>query len=670
MLVFDQLKKNDAQLRLLALVIALGLAILLAGLWWVQIVQARGYRASVESQSYRTVRLPSVRGEILDRNGEVLAENRAQYNISLYLEDLRGSFRKEFLRIRPMQTSTNSMAFWKRWLGLSEIRPVPARLTPEQSSNLVWDARCHVINQVVRQLAVTLREPGLQLNTNLFKRHYDTRRALPFPVVTNASPVHLARFSEQLAGNIAADLEIQSTRVYPHGSTAAHVLGYLRRDNQPTDDEERDYYHRLPDFRGVVGIEGHFDTELRGQAGGKSVLVNSLGYRQSETILDPTEPGKNVILTVDLRIQKEAERSLRTHAAPHGRGAVVVMDVQNGDVLALVSSPASDPNYFIRGFPPAEIALWNDAELGLQKNRATREVYQPGSTFKTIVALAALEKGLNPNQEFRVDPDPYNPGKGAFFIGRHRIKDTAPPGDYDLRRALVRSSNSYFVTNSLRPGVFEKVCELARQLHLGERIGVPLMQESAGNFPTPARLRSNWMAGDTANISIGQGQLDVTPLQMAVLTAALANGGIVLKPRLVDRLEAQDPAALTPPTVFPTRQIRGELGVSAASLKLVRDAMLAETEDDIEGTGRRAQVPGLKICGKTGTAEWVEKGVTRNTTWFVSFAPAHQPRHAVVVMVEDGVSGGATCAPVAADVYRALLNLKTSSTNRPLARKH
>jgi len=668
MLVFDQLKKNDAQLRLLALVIALGLGILLAGLWWVQIVQARSYQANVESQSYRTVRLPSVRGEILDRNGEVLAENRARYNISLYLEDLRGSFRKEYLRIRPMRYTTNALAFWKSWLGLSEVRPVPVRLTTEQSSNLVWDARCHVINQAVIQIAATLRDPTIRLDTNDFKQHYNTRRALPFPVVRDATPIQIARFSEQLSGNIAADLEIQSTRIYPHGSTAAHVLGYLRRDNQPTDDEERDYYHRLPDFRGVVGIEGHFDAELRGQAGGKSVLVNSLGYRQSETILDPTEPGKDVVLTLDLRIQKEAERSLRTHAAPHGRGAVVVMDVHSGDVLALVSSPASDPNYFVKGFPADEITRWNDADLGVQKNRATREVYQPGSTFKTVVALAALEKGLNPNEEFRVDPDPYNPSKGAFFLGSRRIKDTAPPGNYDLRYALMRSSNSYFVTNGLRPGVFEKTCELARRLHLGERIGVPLMQESAGNFPTPARLRAGWMPGDTANISMGQGLIDVTPLQMAVLTAALANGGIVLKPRLVDRLKAQDQVALIPPTVFPTRQIRGELGVSATNLKLVRDAMLAETED-IEGTGRRVQVPGLKVCGKTGTAEWVEKGVTRNTTWFISFAPHHQPRHAVVVMIEDGVSGGTTCAPVAGDVYRALLNLNTSSTNRPLARK-
>lgn len=662
MLVFDQLKKNDSQLRVLAMVIALGLAILLAGLWWVQIVQARGYRASVESQSYRTVRLPSVRGEILDRNGEVLAENRARYNISLYLEDLRGSFRKEYLRIRPMRTTTNAMAFWKSWLGLSEIRPVPVRLTAAQSSNLVWDARCHVINQAVTQIAATLRDPTIQLDTNDFKVHYNTRRALPFPVVRDATPTQIARFSEQLSGNIAADLEIQSTRVYPHGSTAAHVLGYLVRDNQPAKDEERDYYHRLPDFRGVVGIEGHFDAELRGRAGGKSVLVNNLGYRQSETILDPTEPGKNVVLTLDLRIQKEAERSLRTHAALHGRGAVVVMDVHSGDVLALVSAPASDPNYFIKGFPTNEIARWHEPLLGVQKNRATRELYQPGSTFKLIVALAALESGLDPNEKYH--------SSGAYFIGKQRWHDTAPPGDYDLRRAIVRSSNSYFITNGLRPGVFARVCDLARRLRLDERFELPLMQESAGRFPSPQRLR-NWRPGDTANISIGQGELAVTPMQMAVLTAALANGGLVLKPRLVDRLEAQDETALTAPTVFPTREIRGELGVSAANLMLLREAMLAETEDAVEGTGRRAQVPGLRICGKTGTAEYKDaKGATRNSTWFIAFAPYEQPRHAVVVMIEDGVSGGTSCAPVAADIYRALLKASSASTNRPLARNH
>lgn len=665
MLVFDQLKKSDPQLQLLAVVVASGLGVLAMGLWWVQIVQAREYRSSLETQSYRTVRLQSVRGKILDRNGAVLAENRATFNLSIYLDDLGPLFRKEYRRLRPMTTPTNSIASWKRWLGIAEIKPVPIRLPAAAESNLVWEVRCSVVSQIVTQLAVALGEPGLPFNTNEFKRHYNTRRALPFPVLRNASPVHLARFSEKLAGNIAADLEIQSTRVYPNQTTAAHVLGYLRRDNTSPEDEGRDFYHRLPDYRGVVGIEGHYDSELRGRAGGKSVLVNNLGYRQSEEILDPTEPGRNVVLTLDLGIQREAERSLRSRVGADARGAVVVMDVQSGDVLALVSSPASDPNYHLQLFPPQEWARWTNASLGLQKNRATWEQYQPGSTFKTIIALAALESGLNPNEKYRVEPNPAEPSKGVFFIGRSKWRDTAAPGDYDLRRAIVKSSNAYFINAGLRPGVFPRVVELAHRLHFGEAVGLPLKQESRGNFPDASRLRSGWSQGDTANICIGQGEMDVTPMQMAVLTAALANGGKVLQPRLVERLESQEPASLEPPRVFPSHQVRGQLGVRPANLQLVRDAMLDETED-AEGTGRHARVPGLRICGKTGTAERIERGTIRNTTWFISFAPHDRPRHAVVVMVEDGVSGGATCAPVAADIYSALLKMDRPS--KPLAR--
>jgi penicillin-binding protein 2 len=223
-----------------------------------------------------------------------------------------------------------------------------------------------------------------------------------------------------------------------------------------------------------------------------------------------------------------------------------------------------------------------------------------------------------------------------------------------LRRALVRSSNTYFVTNGLRPGVFARVVELGRRLHLGERIGLPLKQETGGHFPTAADIR-NWPPGEKANICIGQGKMDVTPVQMAVMTAALANGGKVLLPRLVDRLESQDPTGLEPPITFPNGVVRDNLGIQPRHIQTVRDAMLAETEDP-EGTGHRyVNVPGLRICGKTGTAERIEAGEKRNTTWFISYAPYDNPKYAVVVMAEDGESGGKTCGPVAADVYTALI---------------
>jgi penicillin-binding protein 2 len=200
-------------------------------------------------------------------------------------------------------------------------------------------------------------------------------------------------------------------------------------------------------------------------------------------------------------------------------------------------------------------------------------------------------------------------------------------------------------------------------------MGLPLLQETPGHFPKASNQR-DWVPQFKAHICIGQGYMDVTPIQMAVMTCALANGGKVLLPRLVDRIESQDPSAFDPPTVFPKTQVRDQLGVSRRSLDIVREAMLAETED--EGTGRYVHIDGLRICGKTGTAELEERrddGQKKNTVWFISYAPYERPQYAVVVMVENGTSGGATCAPIAHDIYLALQNLrKTAATTALTAR--
>jgi penicillin-binding protein 2 len=674
MLIFDQLKKDDRQLRLVALVVFGGMFVLLVGLWWVQVARARDYQAHLETQSFRTVRTPAVRGRILDRNGQVLAENRPNYSVSLYFEDLRKAFDDAYTEAvgRARAQRENLIAQQQKKLGraLTKQERRAYGLSLAEKNSLRAQARYAVASNFVSQLSSRLQQPApLTLDPAKFQRDYATRLALPYPVLNNLAPVHIARFQEQFAGTVGAELEIESTRVYPLGPTAAHGLGYLRRDDSSAEGEEAYFSYWLRDYRGVVGIEGYFDKELRGRAGGKSVLVNNLGYRQAENMWVAAEPGQTVVLTLDARIQQEAERALRTHAGAQVRGAVVVMDVRNGDVLALVSAPAVDPNNFIRGFPTNEIARWQDEKLGVQKNRATRETYQPGSTFKPIVALAALEtRAVTPEEVIRVEPNPRNPQRGIIRVGNQSFRDTAPPGDYDLRRALVRSSNSYFIGIGQRSRVMEKVVDLSHRLHLGERIGLPLLQESAGHFPALDRVR-NWSAGNTANICIGQGEMDVTPLQMAVVACALANGGTVLKPRLVERLESQDPASVTASTVFPRRQVVGALGVSERSLKTVRDAMLAETEDPVEGTGRHAHVEGLRICGKTGTAEREEHGIKKNTTWFISFAPYENPRHAVVVMVENGVSGGTTCAPVAADVYSKIKQLEAVAPGQSMAQK-
>lgn len=659
MLIVDQLKQNDPPLRALTLVVAVGLLILLAGLWWVQIVRSRDFQTRLEIQAVRTVRVPALRGKILDRNGTALADNRPAFSIGLYLEDLGPQFRTEYQRLRPIRVTTNALPRWKQWLGFEAVRTQYVRLPRAELEALAWAARARVVSNAVVQVSQGLHQPPA-FDERRFRQHYQTRLALPFPVLTGLAADQVARFEELALAPMGADLEIQSLRVYPFQTTAAHVLGYLTRDERSYEGEDASFSYRLPDYCGVVGIEGGFDALLRGRAGVKSVLVNNLGYKQAEEVWSPALPGQNVVLTLDLRVQQAAERALR-RAGPNVRGAVVVMDVRNGDILALASSPAPDPNHFVHGFPPGEYERLNNEALRPQVNRATQEHYAPGSIFKVVVGLACLENGLDPGAVYQVQPDPANPARGCIFVGRQKKRDTAPPGDYDFRRALLRSCNSYFITNGLRRGVLERVIALGGRLHLGQRVGLPTRQEAAGVFPSQRQVAAPaWRDGDTANLCIGQGPIAVTPLQMAVATAAIANGGVVFWPRLVQRLEPQESDFEHSVREFPAGRERDRLGVSARSLRILHEAMLADTEDQ-EGTGRAAAVPGLRVCGKTGTAQVTDaqNRLVGHNTWFISFAPYDSPRYAVVVFVEDGASGGATCAPIAREIYLALQRLSS-----------
>jgi penicillin-binding protein 2 len=649
MLIFDQLRKNDPQLRLVAVVAMTGLLVLLGGLWWVQIVSYRDYQTDLQTQSFRTVRIPAVRGQILDRNNAVLAENRPTYNVSLYLEELRKAIDGCYSGMVGAARSNlaQQAAAREKQLGrrLNREEKKAFVVAAEDRSAMRQTARYTVASNSV---AVIGEKLGLALSvvrTN-FAEHYATRLALPYPVLKNLDQNQIARFQEQAMNAPGVDLEIQSTRVYPHQTTAAHMLGYLRRDESSADGEESFFSYRLPDYRGLVGIEGGFDRELRGRAGAKSVLVNNIGYRQTENIWNPAEQGRNVVLTIDLLIQQTAEKALQVYG-PTTRGAVVVMEVNTGDILAMASTPAPNPNHFITGFPPGERQRLLDPKLRLQINRATQENYAPGSIFKTVIGLAVLEAGINPNEQI------YNPGH--IFIGRRKIDDTAQAGSYDFRRALKLSSNTYFITNGIKAGV-ERIVRLGEKLRLGERTGLPTRQETTGIFPTLARVRAAWSMGETANLCIGQGAISVTPVQMAVLTAAIANGGKVLRPRLVDRIEPADTAPHEQPLVYPPGEVRDLLGVRPQSMAVLHDAMLADVEDS-DGTGRAAAVPGLRICGKTGTAQVKDLNnvLVDHTTWFTGFAPYGNPRYAVVVMVESGASGGLTCAPVASKIFQAIV---------------
>ncbi|HVR35694.1 MAG TPA: penicillin-binding transpeptidase domain-containing protein, partial [Methylomirabilota bacterium] len=564
MLIFDQLKKSDAPLRVLALIMLAGIILLLGGLWYVQIISSRHYVADLRTQSFRKVRIPAIRGKILDRHGAELAVNRPDYSIVLYLEELRTHFQDVYTRERDRINRTR-------------VARGENRLTATQRSALGEYTRYLVASNVVHQVSTMIQTP-LTLDRDEFKRHYTQRLALPLPIVENLIPEQVIRFEEQPVNPTGVDLQIQPYRHYPHTNRAAHLLGYLIKDNRSVEDEDAFFNYRLVDYRGVIGLERTFDSELRGRAGVKSVLVNNLGYRQSENIWTPADPGQNLILTIDLGVQIVAEQALEEFGGQDVRGAVVVLDPRNGDIVAMVSRPGYDPGMFIRGFAPEELERWRDTELTPELNRATQGIYPPGSIFKIVVGLACLEKGLNPNTIIE--------SPGFFRIGsRGRpwrdLADGGRPSRFNFRTGFIKSSNFYFQTNGVYQAGLQAILNMGHQFHLGESWQIPTYQNHNGHFPTQESIRNArkrgevWTDGDTANLCIGQGDISVTPIQMAVMTAAVANGGEVYWPRLVERLEAQEvPVDGSPVTAFPPR-LRNRLDVSPRNLRIVQEAMYA-----------------------------------------------------------------------------------------------
>jgi penicillin-binding protein 2 len=634
MLIIDQLKKGDRSLRLLALIIFTGMAVLATGLFHVQIISGHRFRASQINQSFRTVRTPAVRGNIFDTTGIPLAENRPVYNVNLYLEELRPHFQASY------RHQTRNIT-----------------LSRAQRTELGRHIRYTVVSNLVQLTSTALHHP-LTLDSRQFHRHYQERLALPLTIAHDLNIETVSRFVEGAANLPGLDLEVQPLRHYPQGPLAAHTLGYLKRDDRPITEDLFTRYS-LPDYAGAVGIEGAFDPYLRGQAGIKSVLVNNLGYRQSELTWDPADPGHDIHLTLHAPLQAATENALRT-AGPDARGAIVVMHVHSGDILALASAPTFNPNQFVPRMLATDWAPLQDPVLTPLFNRATAGLYAPGSIFKIIVALAGLEAGL-------IDPDRIYHSPGYYLLGSgpnaRKIRDTAnggQPAQFDFIRAFKQSSNAYFIHHGLLTGL-ENIVALGQRLHLGERTGLPVGQESAGVFPTAEwrnqARRGTWFDGDTANLTIGQGYITVTPLQMAVLTAAIANDGTVLWPRIVSHIQPQNPHRAHDIIHFPPANVRNHLGVSIRSLRLVQKGMLADVEDD-DGTGHRARIPGYPIAAKTGTAQ-VRKpgGRMDHITWFAAFGPNPNPQYAVVVMIESGTSGGVTCAPVAREVFRHLRQL-------------
>ena len=671
MLIFDQFNRGERPLRWMAAVVGGGLLLLLLGLLRVQILGHRRFEQSLQTQSFQSVRVPALRGRILDRNGRELVGNAPRYRLDVYLEALSRDFGREYGRLRreiiAARGGSNAppAGIWTRLVSKLR-RETPRVLIRPEETQLLWrQARYNVVSNVVARVAAKVGLP-LTLTESELHRHWANSRALPLAVLRRLTPQQVALLTEQSWSIQGLSVELQAVRHYPHGSLAAHALGYLVRADDFEGEEGDAFDYRLRDYRGAAGLEAAFDADLRGTPGSRSILVNSDGYRVGETLTSAPVPGRNLVTTLDLDVQKAAESALSTVSGEE-RGAVVVLDVRNGDVLAMASAPAFDPGEWIDGISRARWTNYYDVPKRTPlMNRATDGAYSPGSTFKIVTALAALENGLDPDRVQIVEPNPAKPGKGLFQRGNIRIEDTAPPGPYDFRRAFIRSSNAYFIQSGLDAG-YERLLSTAHRFHFGEQTRIQLRptEERSGWMPSPAAAKAaGWPLGRLANFSIGQ-EVTVTPLQLAVMVSAVANGGTVHYPRLVDRLESGDPLSDEAAHAVRPGQVRGLLGARPEHLARIRAAMRDDVLDP-EGTGTTARVADYTVCGKTGTAEIKGNGIKDKVTWFSSFAPFESPRYAVVVMVESGASGGRTCGPVARRIYEHL-RARDAGHGRPLA---
>ena len=676
MFIFDQLRSKDIPIKIIVIFILCCFLVLVAKLWKLQVSTAVSFQDRQENQSVRAIRLPATRGNILDRNKKPLAVNRLRFDVLIYIDELRSLFREHYFSLKN-----------GRKMNRSEQR------------RLGKEARYQVVSNLTMQVSMRIGEP-LVLNEKRFHEHYEQRLYMPLPVMQDLSPSQVAKFVELIHSLPGVGLSVNPVRTYPNGEMAFHALGYLRRDDNPEDDQEVQfsYRYRMPDYVGIDGLEGIYDRLLRGEAGAKAIRVNNISYRTSEDVWVWPESGRDIELSINRDIQLAAEEALKSNG-PETRGSIIVMDPNNGDLLALVSKPSFDSNKFISGFSREEIAQLNDSQLNRWINRASGSgnvAYPPGSIFKIISSIAYLEEGLinNPNKEI------FNKGffRNERLYPNYSLDDTAPSGNYNFIRAFKLSCNSYFIHFALTPdGLTDQwrqgkrvLIDWGNRFRLGKKTIHPLqvsgyefqspLREGSGYFPVVGNeyktkdqygKKSRWAAGDVANLCIGQGEITVTPLQMAVMTAAIANGGKLIQPRLVLSVSSSNEDTQSNLRNIPSK-VLGDLNLKDETVSLLHEAMLADV-DDRDGSGRGARVSGISIGGKTGTAEkkvptgkFNPKTGARlfrmdHITWFVSFAPVESPRYAMVVMVESGASGGKICAPIAGRVYRAIREVENSN---------
>jgi penicillin-binding protein 2 len=456
------------------------------------------------------------------------------------------------------------------------------------------------------------------------------------------------------------DISVKPVRQYLYGALAAHLLGYVgmpRDIDQQPDIHDFNFYQ--PDTEGKSNIELAMDKYLRGTPGVRVMQRNVKGVIDSELRVEQPKPGANVYLTIDARIQFIAERALRAI----GRGAAVVVDPNNGDILAMASVPSYDPNKFI---PSISLKDWQQLDGDDTDPLTNRAIgaYAPGSTFKTVTSLAGLRKGLA-NAHFTCT--------GGVTYGNKYMKcwiadKGGSHGTLGLSDAIKFSCNAFFYQYGNAAGI-DNIDAVGAALGIGQKTGIPLTGESPGILPGPEWMAANnpnerWSNGQTANVSIGQGSVEASPLQMAMVVATIANGGICYQPRLISQvLDQQGKPVLDEegkPVAPSPGRVRGylrDINVTTDQVELVRRGMW-KVVNEAGGTGGRGKLKDVQVAGKTGTAQFWRGNKKDNHTWFLCFAPYEKPKFAICVFVQGAKAGGLVSAPIAVKILEESLALE------------
>jgi penicillin-binding protein 2 len=580
--------------------------VLIGRMYYLQVVEADKYRTMADDNRINLRLLAPPRGRILDRYGKVVADNQLNYRVIVVAEQ------------------TGSVA-------------------------ATLDALSEIVSVTEAERRRILREVARK------------RRFLPVTVKDNLSWDDVSRIAVNSPDLPGVSIDVGSTRLYPFGETTSHLIGYVAPPAES--DLTGDPLLELPDFRiGRGGIERVYDLAMRGRAGNTQIEVNALGRPIRELARNEGEPGHDIVLTIDTALQDFAAKRLMKEES----AACVLMDCTNGDVLAMVSHPSYDPHEFARGISgPAWRALLANSKAPLT-NKAISGQYAPGSTYKMMVALAAMESGISP--DFRVNC----PGHMELGDNKFHCWKRGGHGPLDMIEALSQSCDVYFYEMGRRLGP-ERMADMARRFGLGSTLSIDLPGERGGIIPTrvwkQARTGKGWATGESLVASIGQGYVLTTPLQLVTMTARLVNGGFAVSPHLTRDLVQERRLAERPQVNFPP------IGVPQANLAVMLRGMRAVVNDP-RGTAFRQRIvdQNWTYGGKTGTSQvrriteeerrvglrkpeqvpWRE----RDHALFVGYAPLESPRYAISVIVEHGGGGSSVAAPIAKEVLSEAMRLE------------